>query len=255
MKPIALASFRLLEKELSSFAVKLRFENDHLYFVHGDQCICLHLIAEEPLLQTKQGIDLLPMDYLVKEPIKLAALVRSRLSLNTTVFARHCELQKIEKPIASHFLNTYHLMHATQSAFNFGLVYKQELLCLASFSKGRKMRRLPDALRSFELIRFCCKRGYTVTGGLSRLVKNFILEKNAGDVMTYVDKQLFEGHSFIRSGFKKVGETDPAYFLVDKMTFEKTLLKNPDELYDSSVFYRTRNLGNIKLVYTPDGRI
>jgi hypothetical protein len=105
--------------------------------------------------------------------------------------------------------------------------------------------------RSYELIRFCCKSGYTVTGGLSKLVKNFCSEKNAGDIMTYVDKQFSSGQSFIKAGFVKTGETEPNYFLVNKKNMERSQVKNSEELYDPEKFYRTCNKGNIKMIYTP----
>jgi hypothetical protein len=193
----------------------------------------------------------IPLDLIVTRPQKLAAIIRSKLKLNTTVFARNCEVRKTDKSTAVKFLDQYHLMNSTQSAYNFGLVYKNELLALASFSKGRKMNRLPSDKRSFELIRFCCKEGITVTGGLTKLVKNFCKEKNAGDIMTYIDKQFSSGESFVKAGFVKHSESEPNYFLVNKKTFERKYLKDKTENFDRSLFYLTQNSGNIKLVYRP----
>jgi hypothetical protein len=102
------------------------------------------------------------------------------------------------------------------------------------------------------LIRFCCKEGITVTGGLTKLVKNFCKEKNAGDVMTYIDKKVSSGESFIKAGFVKFGETEPNYFLVNKKTFKSLPLKNGNEKFDETLFYLTQNSGNVKLVYAPD---
>jgi hypothetical protein len=192
-----------------------------------------------------------PADLVRNHPDKIAAIVQARLGLNHRVFARNCELKKIPKELAENFLDEFHIMGFTQSAWNYGLFYQNELLAVASFSKGRKMNRLPSNKRSYELIRFCCKPGYTVTGGLSKLVKNFCVEKDAGDVMTYVDKQFSSGQSFIKAGFVKAGETAPNYFLVNKKTFERYPMKNADEQYDAEKFYRICNKGNIKMLYTP----
>jgi hypothetical protein len=192
-----------------------------------------------------------PADLAGNHPDKIAAIVQAKLGLNHRVFARNCELKKISKELAENFLNEFHIMGSTRSAWNYGLFYKNELLAVASFSKGRKMNRLPSDKRSYELIRFCCKSGYTVTGGLSKLVKNFCEEKNAGDVMTYVDKQFSSGQSFIKAGFLKAGETEPNCFLVNKKTFERHPMKDADEGYDQEKFYRTCNKGNIKMIYTP----
>jgi hypothetical protein len=176
-------------------------------------------------------------------------MVQSNLGLNKTIFARNCAIKKILRKAAENFLEHYHLIGFTQSGFNYGLFYKDELVAVASFSKGRKMNRLPEGKRSFELIRFCSKSGITVTGGLTKLVKNFALEKQAGDVMTYIDLQWSDGRSFLRAGFKKLGESKPGNFLIDKNTFNRTYYTGED--FDAQQFYLARNLGNLKLIYIP----
>lgn len=191
-------------------------------------------------------------DLVVREPQKIAALVQSKLGLNTRVFARNCVVKKITKPDAEVFLDQYHIMRSTQSAANYGLFLKDELIAVASFSKGRKMNRLASHERSFELIRFCCKDGITVTGGLTKLVKNFCRDKQAGDVMTYVDRQFSNGQAFVKAGFKKLDETAPNYFLVNKNDFERSPVENKDIAFDAERFYLTQNAGNIKLIYTPN---
>lgn len=190
------------------------------------------------------------VDHLIRAPEKIAALVLSQLKLNQTVYARNCEAKRIERSVAEEFLNNYHLHNSTQSGFNMGLFLKEELIAVASFSKGRKMNRLREDQRSFELIRFCSKSGVTITGGLSKLIKNFCEEKKAGDIMTYVDKDLSDGSSFIRAGFKKHSETEETYFLVNRTTFERKIIAK-DAVYNEKDFYRTKNSGNVKLVYTP----
>ncbi|MBA3664906.1 MAG: hypothetical protein H0W61_11960 [Bacteroidetes bacterium] len=192
----------------------------------------------------------IPFDLLATAPAKLAATVQSRLSLNKKVFARNSTVQKIDRVQAESFLDNYHLMNSTTSAFNYGLFLKDELMAVASFSKGRKMDRLPGDKRSFELIRFCCREGITVTGGLTKLLKHFCREKKAGDIMTYIDKQFSSGQSFIKAGFVKHSETAPHFSLVDKKTFQRTPVKNPEALYDKKLFYLLKNKGNIKLIYT-----
>lgn len=193
----------------------------------------------------------LPIDLIATVPQKLVALVQSRLGLNKTVFARKCEVKKITKADASEFLDTFHLMNATQSALNYGLFYKDELLAVASFSKGRKMNRLAQHQRSYELIRFCCKEGTTVTGGLSKLIAAFCSEKNAGDVMTYIDKEFSSGQSFIKAGFLKHSETEPLFYIVNKKTFERSPLKSKDEKFNSATHSLQQTKGNVKLVFIP----
>ena len=197
----------------------------------------------------KSGI---PFDRLVTAPEKLRAIILTKLLLNKKIFARNCEVRKVERSEAELFLNKYHLMNSTKSAFNVGLIFKNELLALASFSKGRKMNRLSENKRSFELIRFCCKAGITVTGGLTKLMKNFCKEKKAGDVMTYIDKQFSSGESFIKAGFVKHSETESNYFVVNRNNYNRTPIKHQKEKFNQTLFYSGHNSGNIKLVYTPN---
>lgn len=193
----------------------------------------------------------IPIDYIVTQHKKIIPIILSKLNLNKTVFARNCKVEKLDKKTAEDFFNEYHFFGTTSSAYNYGLFYKDELIGAASFSKGRKMNRLPEGKQSFELIRFCCKSGITITGGLSKLMKHFFDKKKAGDIMTYVDKQFSNGDSFIKAGFKKHSQTPPLYFLVNKKTFERVPLKDKEEKFNEKLFYRTQNSGNIKMIYMP----
>lgn len=239
-----------LKKQLEKQGVSTQLHGQEITFECNEKAITFQVAAENFDFQKYEGLAIIPLDQVIREPEKMASLILSRLQLNQTVFARNCMVKRIDKKKAEDFLNRYHIMNATQSAYNLGLYYKEELVALASFSKGRKMNRLEAHQRSFELIRFCCKSGITVTGGLTRLIKNFCIEKSAGDVMTYVDKQLSDGRSFINAGFKKHSETEPNYFLVNKSTFER-MPANRNDRFDDTHFYLSHNSGNIKLVYTP----
>lgn len=241
--------YKILSDWLESHGVQSELKPHALVFMHHKKELRFCL-ADDTENSAGEDQKVIHLDQLMRAPLKIAAIILSRLHLNQTVFARNGEVRKVDKSSAVSFLEEYHIMGATQSGSNLGLFYKSELIALASFSKGRKMNRLKSEQRSFELIRFCCKSGITVTGGLTKLVKHFCEEKKAGDVMTYVDKQLSDGRSFISAGFKKYDETEPNYFLVKRATFERIPWKK-DEKYDTEKFYLSHNAGNIKLIYTP----
>lgn len=200
--------------------------------------------------ETKNAVSI-PIDYVIREHKKIIPIILSKLNLNKTIFARNCKVEKFEKKTATDFFNRFHFHGSTASAYNYGLLYKDELIGAASFSKGRNMNRLPTGKQSFELIRFCCKSGITVTGGLSKLMKHFYLEKKAGDIMTYVDRQFSNGDSFIKAGFKIHSQTPPLNFIVNKKTFERYPLKEKEK-FDENLFYKVQNLGNIKMIYHPN---
>ena len=203
------------KKILASKKIKLIIEGEKFIFSH----------------QQKKIIYQIPPDLIVTQAQKLSAIIQSKLQLNKKIFARKCAVKKISKEEASDFLNLYHMMNSTQSAYNYALFLEDELLAVCSFSKGRKMNRLPEHLRSFELIRFCCKEGYTIVGGLTKIIKTFCREKGVGDIMTYVDKQFSSGESFEKAGFILHGETGAHGFLINKKNFERSMIKIPTEKF------------------------
>ncbi len=217
----------------------------------GQASVRLKIICNEQTIIHEKGSIALPVDYLVKQPEKAGAIIQSKLGLNQKVFARHCEVKKLKREEAAFFLESYHLMNSTQSSSNYGLFYHGELLAVASFSKGRKMRRLQQNQRSFELIRFCCKKGYTITGGLSKLLTHFVREKKAGDIMTYVDQLWSEGEAFVKAGFKREEKMNPKHFLINRRTFERTLLTDTAQVVDENTYFVIQDNGNLKLIYTP----
>jgi hypothetical protein len=131
--------------------------------------------------------------------------------------------------------------------YYYGLFDTGELVAVSSFSKGRKMNRLSDSMRSFELVRFCCKEGISVSGGLSKLMSSFIHDKQPGDIMTYVDKQFSNGKSYYACGFKKHSETEAHGFMVNSDTMERLYFS--ESTFDETKYYQTFNCGNIKLIY------
>lgn len=190
----------------------------------------------------------IPIDLLITKPNKLIAIIQAKLQYNRVVYARTCQVRRIDKKSCNEFLDAYHLMSSTNSAYCYGLFDSGELVAVASFSKGRKMDRLKEYQRSYELIRTCSKEGIRVSGGISKLLTVFVKEMKPGDIMTYIDKQFGEGNSYYNCGFKKHSETEPQSFLINKKTFERNYLKESE--FDTDSFYLSQNCGNIKLVYT-----
>lgn len=240
-----------LKEVLAPLHLTFEIKSGEIQISKGKSAVRIHIIRDEQTNAPEKGSLSLPIDYLVKQPEKIGAIIQSKLGLNQRIFARNCALKKVNKAEAEQFLKTYHLMNSTQSASNYGLYHKGELMAVASFSKGRKMRRLREDQRSFELIRFCCKKGYTITGGLSKLLKHFVKEKIAGDIMTYVDQQWSEGDAFVKAGFMRLEKTEPKRFLINRKNFERTLWAEGDEMRIAKTHFELKDAGNLKLIYTP----
>jgi hypothetical protein len=236
---------------LPAYDIYVVTEDKVVVFRHAECSVSFYIAGEPGETPSRTDLPLLFSGQLHNEPVKVLGMLLSKLKLNRRIFARHCSYGKVAKKEAEVFLRQYHLQGPTASGFNRGLFYKGELLAIASFSKGRKMKRLPPGERSFELIRFCCKTGISVSGGLSKLVKNFCLEKKAGDVMTYVDKHLHEDKAFERAGFRFHSESQPSSFVVERSTLKRSPY-NVTEKYDWQRFYLVPDQVNVKMVFRPE---
>ena len=237
-----------VKKILQALQVSTHAKNLSLQFSYEHKKLNCLLIREQNEITNASHFNF-PYDVLMRRPDLLAASVQSQLQLNVRAFARTCNVQKVSKLEAETFLNAHHLMGATGSVSQYGLYRNNELLALATFSNGRKMRRLPEHLRSYELIRFCNKSGVTVSGGLTKLLQHFIRDKNPGDIMTYVDAGYSSGEAYLKAGFEKKEMSKGADYLVDMESFER-LPFDAEKAKNEKRYYIYKHQGNLKLVYT-----
>ena len=135
------------------------------------------------------------------------------------IHARQTEVKRLNKKETDAFLNANHLQHTTNAYYKYGLMLKDELVAVATFSKSRVMNDGPVLYRSYELVRFCSLKGTTVNGGLSKLLKHFIVEHHPAHIMTYADKDWSSGESYTKNGFAFLEKLPPQFFFIhpDKM--------------------------------------
>jgi len=194
-------------------------------------------------------------DWISKNDIILG-IIQSILGKNEKIFARNCDVIKLDKELTERFLNENHLLGFKTAYHKIGLLHNNELKAVATFSKGRKMDRLSYEKRSFELVSFCCKKGFSVIGGLSKLITHFVAKTQPGDVMTYIDKDWSNGTAYLNLGFKIHSEIEPLTFVFDQSNFVKYHIeKLPEDILkalqsNNENLAIVKNAGNLKLVYT-----
>jgi hypothetical protein len=179
-----------------------------------------------------------------------AAAVQSRISslLKQTnkIHGRSCEVKQISRIEAKKFMNENHIMGYAQSQLHYGLFHKGKLVAAAVFSKGRKMRRLPEGSLSFELVRFCNLNFHTVVGGLSKLIAYFVKENEPGDIITYIDKSWAEPAAYYALGFVNLQELPPIEFLINMKTHER--IPVGENQITGREWFSYRNKGTLKLI-------
>jgi hypothetical protein len=200
-------------------------------------------------------------------------LVNSRiltmLGSFTRLHARHCFVERIDKPTADKFLEINHLQGSVKAKFKYGLFLKPQyverfiggvvcrntengiqtsqpkLIAVATFSGARTMKIGERAgTRSFELIRFATLQNYVVVGGMDKLLKAFIKEHQPDDIMSYADRDWSDGRSYEKLGFTKIENTLPQTFYINLKTLERLPINLPPEDEYLKIF----NTGSIKYI-------
>ena len=201
-------------------------------------------------------------DVLFLSQACILSRVKSFLGLNQTLHARKAKLIEVESAQAIQFFNTHHLQGFVKAKYYYGLVIDHELIAMASFSDLRPMKFKGSHYTSAELIRFASKEGYTVTGGLSKMIKHFMNLKKPNDLMSYADRDWSLGKGYDKLGFELTTTTEPANLFVDEKTsiryfphrLPKNILSafaeqkelNLDEYLAKNGFVKVFNTGNLK---------
>ncbi|MEZ0483289.1 hypothetical protein [Fibrella aquatica] len=167
------------------------------------------------------------------------AVVASRLAAlqgqSVRVPGRLTQVRRIDKATAVAFLDEHHLQASLPGKVRYGLflperyyrvlppanesdTYLSErpdgelLLAVATFAQPRTQQRNGLPYRSAELVRMASRIGTTVVGGLDKLIKAYLTNHPADDLMTYADRDWSDGASYRKLGFEQTGHTDPQQF-------------------------------------------
>ncbi|TYR37219.1 hypothetical protein FXV77_04150 [Sphingobacterium phlebotomi] len=191
-------------------------------------------------------------DQILKDPYKILSRLHALLGKGKVIYARQTVVARIDKRITLAFLEENHLQVAIPGKYRYGLFHEGELLSVAIFSGGRRMREQASNYRSFELIRFCHKAGYRVVGGISKLLKAFTEDFHPNDIMTYVDRDWAQVSNLHTLGFREQGHTSPqAFWIVDKDRYYIAHAEHLSKLKQTyPTGYLSHNQGSTKLVLT-----
>lgn len=144
------------------------------------------------------------VDWLGKREI-IESMILQKLGKSTRIFARKCEIKEINDKEAKSFLDENHLQGKANSSIRIGLYFKDELVSLMTLGKPRFNKNF-----DWELIRFCNKKGTSVIGGASKLLKYFYRNFN-GSMISYADRSHSNGNLYKELGMKLQGKTSPNY--------------------------------------------
>lgn len=165
--------------------------------------------------------------------------LKSKLGLiNRKIYARKCEVVNITADQATKFLTKYHIQGTIGSNIRYGLTYKNKLVAVMLFNKGRYVTGNKEKNDVFELTRYCTVANFSIVGGAGKLFKHFIKNVNPKMIYSYSDKRWNTGKMYEDLGMIKVSDTTPNYFYtkdcmsrLHRSLFQKHKLKDM-EFYD-----------------------
>ena len=163
-----------------------------------------------------------------RQPGMMRARLLAHLEVFIPMFARNCEVRKIDKETAAAFLNENHSYGDAACRYRYGLYLKRytgkrgesgitpgTLVAVATFSNARKWQKGEKTIRSYEWTRYASLPGVRINGGMGKVLKAFVKEVQPDDIMSYADLEWSEGAVYERLGFRLEGQKDPVMFCVD----------------------------------------
>ncbi len=175
-----------------------------------------------------------------QKPEVVASRLAALQGRSIRIPGRLTQAQRIDKATAIAFLDEHHLQVPLPGKVRYGLFLPERyyrvlppaglpqpeltdtyltnrpagglLLAVATFAQPRTQLRNGLPHRSAELLRVASRIGTTVVGGLDKLLKTYLTNHPANDMMTYADRDWSDGASYRKLGFEQVGETPPQQY-------------------------------------------
>lgn len=165
----------------------------------------------------KKGIRLIHVfedEWLYKRNIvenKLKHILK--LSDSPRIYARKCNIKKIDTETKRDFLEKNHIQGSDRSNVKLGLYYKEELAAVMTFGSNRVALGGKSLSQNYELIRYAAKIDYIIIGGFSKLLNYFKKNYDWEKITTYADyRWSSDDNVYEKIGFVKLRLTKPNYW-------------------------------------------
>ena len=197
--------------------------------------------ATEKLIESfTQRPVIIPEDLWKRCPQMMQARLLAHLEYFTQIYARNCEIRRIEKPEAAEFLSRTHSYGDAACRYRYGMYLKRHtghnaeamaqgrmsveagtLIAVATFSNARKWNKGGKVIRSYEWTRYASLPDVRINGGMGKLLKTFIDEVHPDDIMSYADLEWSDGDVYRQLGFTLEGRKEPVTFHIDTGTWRR----------------------------------
>ena len=206
-----------------------KFKNKNYHLIKTEACEekriqLFHIFENEWLDKNKKSI--------------WVSMIEDKLSKNKKIGARKCSIKEVPTKEARKFIDDNHMQGYCNSSIKIGMYHEDNLMSIMTFGKPRFNKNI-----DYELIRFCTKKGYTIQGGGSRMLKYFEKTYKPKSLLSYANRRWSTGNFYIKSGFTFKYNTTPNYFyfhpkeniLWSRNKFQKHKLKGLLETFNPDV--------------------
>lgn len=174
------------------------------------------------------------------------------------VYARNCEVRRIDKPMAASFLAQHHSYGDASCKYRYGLFAKRltgekgeripdgTMVAVAEFSSARNWKKGEKNIRSCEWVRYASLPGIRVEGGMGKMLKHFIEEVKPDDVMSYADLEWSDGSVYRQLGFAMESVKSAVMFRVDDRDWTRTPVKEWEDMAPEEHIRWYLNFGSVK---------
>jgi very-short-patch-repair endonuclease len=190
--------------------------------------------------------------------------IENALSKSKRSYARKLEIKYVSFSEKEIFLEQNHIQGSSPSSINIGLYSNDQLLMIGTFGKSRYAKK-----ENWELLRLASKRGHSVVGGASRIMKFFLNHiMNVGDsLISYCHRRFSSGNVYTKLGFTLSHTTAPGYTYVrrglpvgSRVQWQKHKLKGKLAIFDENLsanlnmkingYYRVWDCGQYVFILT-----
>lgn len=147
-------------------------------------------------------------------------IVEQLLLPKMRLYARNCVVKEVSLSDAKEFINKNHLQGYAKDSIRLGLYHEDVLVSIMTFGKPRYNKNY-----EYELIRYCS--WCSVIGGAEKLFKYFLSNYSPSSIISYCDRNKFEGNVYSKLGFKykNTGLSTHWYHMGDETHILDSLLR------------------------------
>ena len=209
-----------------------------------EEASCLHENTKEVIRNITSQYSEYPLivteDRWHLQPEAMQKRILAHLEIFNPIYARNCEVRRIDKALAKVFLEANHSYSHAACRYCYGMFLKRHtghiaqqttsyapgtLVAVATFSNARKWSKGDKIIRSYEWTRYASLPDVRLSGGMGRMLKTFIKEVQPDDIMSYADLEWSAGDVYAQLGFTLEGQKDPVMFVIDTESWKRSPIK------------------------------